>query len=628
MVGKDENMNWEDLLNFNAYKRPVFSTRKGVIFQVHPYPTKIDYRSIIPFILAHTQIGELVYDCFAGTCSTGLAAASCIEKDEGALEGLEKESIEKAKWGARKAICFDIGALPTFIGRTLTKPMPVQKLPEVFDEWISKIEREWGWLYKTKDPEGREGTIRYIYSSNMIRCQKCNEQIPYIEIFVDFEKGDFKDTATCPKCNFTMDGKHLELVMEKVKDRLLETDIVRVRRVPYFVYGTTENRNWERKATDQDIEAIQKIEEMPLPDSVKPVPMMETVGSKKWGEMYRAGYHRDISHVHHFYSPRNFMAVAILYHEARKIPDEYRDAITLVISSYNVAHSTLMTRFVFKKGNKNPVNTSAQPAALYIPNCQVEKNVFIGIRRKFKGIVEALRKVSEWNPNIEVKRIPAQDNGLKSNSVDYIFTDPPFGENIQYSEVNFLSEAWLQSFTNNQFETIISDYQNKGVGDYESLLTKAFEENYRVLKPAKFMTVVFHNTNKEVWNGLRRAILRSGFIIVETSILDKTQTSFKQTTTNGAVKKDLIILTWKPESDNHYPKNHESLGPREFIIRTLEQAKAKESPERTFDYLFGRFVGYRLSSGEKMLVSAKEFRKILTNIAEERSGYWYLKQNN
>lgn len=625
MKSKESITNWRYLLNFNPYKKPVFSTRKGAIFQVHPYPTKIDYKSIIPLILAHTQPGELVYDCFAGTCSTGLAAASCSETDESALEGSGREAIENAKWGGRKAICYDIGVLPTFIGRTLAKNVDVQRLSGVFEEWICKIKQEWGWLYETKDPEGNDGKIRYIYSSNVVRCRECNEQMPYIQIFVDFEKGGFRETAQCPRCNSTLNSRNVELVTEKVKDRLLNADIMKVKRVPYLVYGKTEKRNWERKATVHDIKAIETIEKVRLPCSVEPIPMMGKSEGKRWGEMYRAGYHRDISHVHHFYSPRNLLAISILYHEARNIPSEYRDAILLAISGYNVANSTLMARFVFKKGIRRPVNTSAQPAALYIPNCQVEKNVFAGIRRKFKDIQEALGKVSGWTPNINVQLKPAQDNRLEADSVDYIFTDPPFGKNIQYSEVNFLSEAWLESFTDSQYETIISDCQNKSVSDYELLLTKAFRENYRVLKPKKFMTVVFHSASKEVWNVLQRAILQSGFEIVDASILDKTQTSFKQTTTGGAVKKDPIILAWKPEFVEGYPRKAESLDPEEFISKTLGRVKAMESRERTFDYLFGRFVGCRLSSGEKMPVDAKEFRRVLTGLAEERNGYWHLR---
>jgi len=88
MKSKNDSMNWNRLLSFNPYKKPALSTRKGAIFQAHPYPTKINYESIIPFILAHTQPGEVVYDSFAGTCSTGLAAASCAERKEGALIGL------------------------------------------------------------------------------------------------------------------------------------------------------------------------------------------------------------------------------------------------------------------------------------------------------------------------------------------------------------------------------------------------------------------------------------------------------------------------------------------------------------------------------------------------------------
>ena len=32
--------------------------------------------------------------------------------------------------------------------------------------------------------------------------------------------------------------------------------------------------------------------------------------------------------------------------------------------------------------------------------------------------------------------------GIPDNSVDYVFTDPPFGENIYYADLNFLVESW------------------------------------------------------------------------------------------------------------------------------------------------------------------------------------------
>jgi DNA modification methylase len=618
-----ENKNWQDLLSFNPYKIPVSSTRKGSIFQVHPYPTKINYKSIVPFILAHTKPGELVYDCFAGTCSTGLAVASCAEKDEDLMQLLDPNALDKVTWGARKALCVDIGVLPTFIGRTLLKKVDTKKLQRVFEDWFKQIKGQWDWLYKATDPNGRVGVIRYTYTTNVICCKNCQEKTPFIKIFVDFENGGFKDTAKCPKCNFLMNSKNFEPLMEQTNDKLLNTKVMRIKRIPYLVFGQTGQFKWKRRATEQDIENMKQISTFQLPESVKAVPMMCT-GDERWGEMYRAGYHRDTTHLHHFYSERNFRAISILYNEAKKIAEEFRPYIILAISSYNAANSSLMTRFVFKKDNKNPVNTSAQPGALYIPNCQVEKNVFIGVKRKFEDILIALDKISRWDPDVEVKTIPAQKTGLQSNSIDYIFTDPPFGENIQYSELNFLSEAWLESFTDNRYETIVSQYQSKSASDYEKLLTSAFVENYRLLKPGKFMTVVFHNSSKELWNVLQRAVRNAGFVILDTSILNKTQTSFKQTTTEGAVKKDPIILAWKPRPEFAVESKGKGMDAVQFLKESLTNSEAR-SPERTTDYLFARFVGHRLSSGSNMSVDAKEFKKILTTIAEDKEGYWYIK---
>ena len=47
-----------------------------------------------------------------------------------------------------------------------------------------------------------------------------------------------------------------------------------------------------------------------------------------------------------------------------------------------------------------------------------------------------------------------------------MFTDPPFGGNIPYAEVNFINEAWLGRLTNRADEVIISDSQGKTSVEY------------------------------------------------------------------------------------------------------------------------------------------------------------------
>lgn len=53
--------------------------------------------------------------------------------------------------------------------------------------------------------------------------------------------------------------------------------------------------------------------------------------------------------------------------------------------------------------------------------------------------------------------------------MDYVFTDPPFGDNLAYAELNFLIEAWHRVFTNWKPEAIMSDTQKKTLTEYQDL---------------------------------------------------------------------------------------------------------------------------------------------------------------
>src|SRR5206468_1037515 len=177
---------------------------------------------------------------------------------------------------------------------------------------------------------------------------------------------------------------------------------------------------------------------------------------------------------------------------------------------YNSSHSTLMSRVVAKQKQADLVLTSAQPGVLYISGLPVEKNVFHGLRRKMRTIQGAFATLHGLKGEVEVRQGSCIRTNLPDHSVDYIFTDPPFGGNIPYSEVNFISEAWLGRTSRTRDEAVISSVQSKSVGTYESLLKKAFQEMRRILKPDGRATVVFHSTQADVWGALTRAYAAAG----------------------------------------------------------------------------------------------------------------------
>jgi len=77
-------------------------------------------------------------------------------------------------------------------------------------------------------------------------------------------------------------------------------------------------------------------------------------------------------------------------------------------------------------------------------------------------------------------------------------------------------------------------------------MKRCFTEYFRVLKPGRWMTVVFSNSRASVWNAIQVALQQAGFVVAEVTALDKLQGSYRQVTSATAVKQDLVISAYKP----------------------------------------------------------------------------------
>ena len=177
---------------------------------------------------------------------------------------------------------------------------------------------------------------------------------------------------------------------------------------------------------------------------------------------------------------------------------------------------------------------------LYIPSEQVEQSTFSLFREKL------IKKGWKISGNIISTQSSSDIHSIESNSVDYLFFDPPFGANINYSELNTIWEGWLRVSTNSLPEAVENDIQQKTLQDYKRIMLNCFLEAYRVLKPGKWITVEFSNTRASVWNSIQSAISDAGFIISNTSILDKKHGGIKSMSYSTAVKQDLVISAYKP----------------------------------------------------------------------------------
>ena len=111
-----------------------------------------------------------------------------------------------------------------------------------------------------------------------------------------------------------------------------------------------------------------------------------------------------------------------------------------------------------------------------MPSALAERNII----ELFLSKLDDIRRMNAEALHRCVNQISSATDlqNINSESVDYIFTDPPFGHNLMYSELNFIHEAWLNVFTDNKEEASENSAQTKTVQDYTDLMTAAFIEYY------------------------------------------------------------------------------------------------------------------------------------------------------
>ena len=219
----------------------------------------------------------------------------------------------------------------------------------------------------------------------------------------------------------------------------------------------------------------------------------------------------------------------------------------------------------YQWGPKRPLN--AQNQTYYIAPIYYEWNVFELFARKVEASIRADDELfvcadlfdegavgERHAPDARYKTASASNLAhLENESIDYVFTDPPFGSNIFYSDMSLFHEAWLGTATDPTHEAVVHTTGKKKSGSterYETLLRSAFSEGYRVLKPGRHMSVVFGNSSGSIWGLVQRALRESGFdpSPVHVSVLDKGQRSVKglASGSEGVVTVDLVMTVRKP----------------------------------------------------------------------------------
>lgn len=574
------------------YAKPIASQRRGAMYNAFSYPTKIDPESIALFIAAHTAPGDTVLDVFAGSGTTGLGVRLC----ERPTAGMKKRAQElglPVEWGPRNAVLYELSVLGSLLSSTMCTPPLPGEFTKAAQRVLATVSKRYGWMYAAEGPDGTDGSLRHAIWSEVIICECCQNSHSYWDLAVSRDPLSLRQVSPCPTCKVDISLSNATRGVETISDPLtgLATE-QRLRRIAH-IYGRNGRSTWQRPPLPSDTRLIERVMQEPIPDTVPFAPL-------QWADLHRSGYHQGIDRIHHFYTRRNLIALGAIWQAIELEPVHLREALRLVVLSYNAAHATLMSRIVVKKGMPDFVLTGAQSGVLYISSLPVEKNIFDGISRKIRTFKTAFEATYGCSGEIRVVNGSSTDLDLPDRSIDYVFTDPPFGAFIPYAEINQINEMWLGQITEDKEEVIISAAKQKGAPEYTALMKKVFAEVARVMKEDARATVVFHSSKPEVWRALGDSIAEASFSVERTSMLNKTQVSFKQVVSEGSTRGDAIFLLSR---GNGQCTTSPVRDLRNVILELIEHHGDDQTPQ----HLYSRYVAQCIENGLPVEVTSNDF---------------------
>ena len=287
-----------------------------------------------------------------------------------------------------------------------------------------------------------------------------------------------------------------------------------------------------------------------------PIPNQSIPTGDKTGALLNYNYEK----FSELFTERHLLTFGILFREAMKVGKEnFEDADSQNISEFLITTlSNCLERnsklSMWDYGDQKGFNVFKRHA--YIPRVQpVESNPlnsagsvtslqnffdkvhnakkyceqpFEKVKNRQKGKVEQFYVDSE---DISEDRVAglncktAERIDEDDESVDLVITDPPYYDNVQYSELSDYFYVWLRECLHEEYEEfqpelvpkareIVANISaNKDEEFFVESLANVFSECNRILKQDGEMVFTYHHNENEAWSVILEALIRSGFTI-------------------------------------------------------------------------------------------------------------------
>lgn len=609
------------------------------IYNAHFYHTKVPYKAIMKYLLHYTDPGDIILDGFSGSGMLGVASQISRYKED--ISNLKEQS---ENYGYRNSILLDLSPFATFISKNNNSIGDFSGSIGEIKSILHKVESKNKYLIETQHngwPRGAEikdrknrnkaggkGIINYTVWSDVFICDNCTNEIIYWDLVFNGPKKPLKQKITCSHCHAVQIKNKLRRSWTKKHYKIINESIDVAKQQPVLINYTYEGKRYEKHPDNNDLKRINEVSEKAgniinqFNIAMIPEGFNLNQPKKSHGVLYNFQFFTELN--------------LYLYNEilseinSRKLKETHKNYIDFLLSA-SIQRTLRFNRYM----PNHDRHVGPLSGTLYISQLTAEIPLISYVKDKLKDIIKCDPRINNQAKSIISTQSTTNLYNVKKNSIDYIFTDPPFGENLNYSELNYIWESFNGVVTNNNKEAIINSFQSKGLMDYQRLMEKCFGMMYSVLKPGRWITVEFSNSKNAVWNSIQEALNKAGFIVADVRVLDKKKGTTKQMSYMATAKQDLIISAYKPESADikeiELSRNtiYSSWIFTEKHLKKLpvfvgEKGQSEIVSERTPRILYDRMVAFHVQNGLSVPISSAEFQEGVAQRFPIRDGMAFL----
>ncbi|WP_084555146.1 DNA methyltransferase [[Phormidium ambiguum] IAM M-71] len=236
----------------------------------------------------------------------------------------------------------------------------------------------------------------------------------------------------------------------------------------------------------------------------------------------------DAVYVEQIHTKRQLFSLSLLLYHINQISDDIINCLMKFVFSATLNKTNLT--FSSTHGRKASRGNSGIMHRLryWIPPNPLDLNVWEQFELKFINTVKFKLETNLvidnfYQENISIFNLSATNlsNSIKQESVDYIYTDPPYGKHIAYLGLSTMWNAWLGFSVDDQskqLEVIEGGDLNKSKQNYIALLECSIEQMFQVLKFDRWMSIVFSHKDPAYWDAIIKSAQAAGFEYVNTAV--------------------------------------------------------------------------------------------------------------